>query len=395
MALTNTLEELTIQEIEQLAVSVLLENLGIAILGAELVLPFAFPIFGFVAIGFAIADLVSLFGGGKSVTVDTNNVIRAYNMSAYQPLHSLAADLSEMLKNGAPISDSRPQIQAQFGQLKVGTVESIQALVGAQQGENGDGFWQLFNMIELTWRFAGQYNLVFNTVKAIDAFTIGLSQLEQQTTTPPPPPPPPQPPQTFPGGNIPGGTPGQVNAGSQAPCPPYTAIPRCLPAPPGTDYSTDEIGNLALVLSYWMQIFAIYLANIYEKIGSGSGSGNGGSSNSDPVTCTQLTGLIDNLIAAIQAINISIPPTGPTPEPPPAPDLTPIVTALEQIAAALGNPNGDVAAQVKRIADVMVSDDARGRAVIEYWNGLGLVDPNLAQILLGQSLSSPAPVSSP
>ena len=59
-------------------------------------------------------------------TEDTQEVINAYNESAYWPLHALASDLAIALKNGAPISDSRQAIQAQFSAWKLGTIQSIQ-----------------------------------------------------------------------------------------------------------------------------------------------------------------------------------------------------------------------------------------------------------------------------
>ena len=285
-------------------------------------------------------------------------------MSAYWPLHTLAADLSEMLKNGAPISDSRPEIQAQFGQLKQGTVQSIQSLAGAQPGPSGDGYWQIFNLIELSWQYAGDYNSVLKVVEGIDKFTIGLTQLELQNVQPPPAPP-----------NVPPGP-------TAPPCPPFQALPDCLPQPGAPDQALDEIGQGFDGVAYWLQIIAIYLMNIFQK-GAGAGTGNGG--NADPVTCTQLTALFDKLEAAIGSINISIPAPPPLPEPPAPVDLTAIDEDLKAIVAALDNPNDAIAAQLKRIADVIVAEDAAVKAAITYWNGLGFGDANLNQLLVGQS----------
>lgn len=328
---TNTQSLISLQTLEQTAIETIAEQLGIALTIGDSIIPLA----PFIWLAFTIEDLVQAFGGGRPKDQDTVAVIQAYNFSAYWPLHALASNLTIALKNGAPISDSRPEIQSQFSAWKLGTIQSIQQVAGLAPGESSPGFWQLHALINTSWEYskAGE-PAVLKIVQAIDCFTEVLAQIAQQTGNPQPPPPPqPLPPLKLPGGDIPGGTPGQVNAGDPAPCPPYTAIATCLPTPPGTDFNTDEIGNLSLVLSYWMQIFAIYLANIFEKIGSGSGSGNGGSSNSDPVTCTQLTGLINNLIAAIGAINVNIPPGTPT-------DLTPIVQALEAINTALTTAPG-------------------------------------------------------
>ena len=302
--LTNILTQVTQEQLENLAITDLETELGIQLISF---LETPLPVWPFIALGYAIYDILTLFSGGKPVTVDTDNVIQAYNVSAYPPLRLLAADLTEMLRNGAPISDSRPAIQAQFGTLKQGTVESLQSLAGAQPGASGDGYWQFFNLIQLTWQYAGNYTLVLNIVKAIDQFTIGLSQLEQQNNpTPPPPPPPPivitppLPTQTAP------------------PCPPFQAIPDCLPQPSAPDPALDEIGQGFSGVAYWMQILAIYVMNIFEK-GASAGTGSGG--NPDPVTCAQLTGLFAKLIAAIPEVNVNIPPSA-------APDLTPLVNAI-------------------------------------------------------------------
>lgn len=309
--LTNILTQVDQVQLENLAISALETELGIQLISF---LETPLPVWPFLALGYAIYDIFTLFGGGKPVTVDTDNVIKAYNMSAYEPLHALAADLQEMLKNGAPISDSRPDIQAQFGALKQGTVESLQQQAGAQQGPSGDGYWQFFNLIQLTWEYAGNYTVVFQLVKAIDQFTIGLSQLEQQTTG------------TGSRGTGSGGGGGSGGgAGTQAPCPPFTELPDCLPQPGTVDPALDEVGQGFAGLAYWLQIIAIYAMNLFQKSGA-QAVPNG--TTTDPVTCAQLTGLFNRLITAIGGINVSVPPGTP-------PDLTPLVTALEAIGTAL------------------------------------------------------------
>lgn len=304
--------------------------------------------------------LLGLFSG-KPKFEDTENVIAAYNQSAYWPLHALASDLSIAVKNGAPISDSNPAIQKQFGVWKQGTVTSIQTFAGGEAGAGQPGYWTIFALIEQSWKASGQgEQAVLQYVKALDALTQVLAQENGQTQPPPSVPPSP------PGPTAP-------------PCPPFQAMPTCLPQPGAPDQDLDEIGQGFAGVAYWLEIIAIWLMNLYEK---GIGGGGPVGAPADPVTCTQLTGLFKQLTDAIAAINISIPPPPPLPEPPPQIDLSAIDADLQAIAAALKNPSDDVAAQLKRIADVIVSDDARGQAVIEYWNGLGLVDQSLAQLLL-------------
>jgi hypothetical protein len=355
--LTNNVVSYTESSLQQAAIADLVDELG-----AELLIyaETPIPLWPFVALGEAIYDILSFFGGGKPVTVDTNNVIRAYNMSAYWPLHTLAADLSEMLKNGAPISDSRPEIQAQFGQLKQGTVQSIQSLAGAQPGPSGDGYWQIFNLIELSWQYAGDYNSVLKVVEGIDKFTIGLTQLELQNVQPPPAPP-----------NVPPGP-------TAPPCPPFQALPDCLPQPSAPDLNLDEMGNGFAGVAYWLQVIAIYLMNIFQK-GAGAGTGNGG--NADPVTCTQLTGLFGQLEAAISAINISIPAPPPLPEPPAQVDLTAIDADLKNLQTTLADMQKCVCDGVNGTSATAAAIQAKWLELVQLNVNEGLIDAETAQIV--------------
>ena len=154
----------------------------IAQIGAALLLADvpAIPLLPLISLGFAIYEIAGLFSG-RPKNQDTDNVIGAYNDSAYWPLHALAADLAEMLKNGAPISDSRSQIQAQFSQLKQGTIESIQGYAGWPPGASSPGYWQLQRFIDASWALSGQGQpAVLNAVKAMDRFTEILACLKQQ-----------------------------------------------------------------------------------------------------------------------------------------------------------------------------------------------------------------------
>jgi len=153
------------------------------------------PVLGFVSLALDVATIVGMFSGRPQME-DTNNVIWAYNMSAYWPLHALATDLKIAEKNGAPISDSNPAIQAQFSAWKQGTIISIQQVAGWQGGPSDPGYWQLQRLINYSWsQSGGGQQAVLNVVRVIDRFTQILACLkQQQTTIPPPGPPPPGPP---------------------------------------------------------------------------------------------------------------------------------------------------------------------------------------------------------
>jgi hypothetical protein len=263
-------------------------------------------------LGISPLDILESLFSGKPQLEDTDNVIAAYNQSAYWPLHALASDLQIAANNGAPISDSRAAIQAQFGVWKQGTVTSIQTFAGGQAGPGQPGYWTIFALIEQSWKASGQgEQAVLQYVKALDALTQVLAQENGQTTPPPSVPPP---------------TPAPV----APPCPPFTAFPDCLPQPGAPDQALDEVGQGFAGLAYWLQILAIYAMNLFQKGGAQSVP-NG--TTTDPVTCTQLTGLFNQLITAIGTISVNVPPGT-------APDLAPLVTALEAIANVLTTAPG-------------------------------------------------------
>ncbi|MGA8295913.1 MAG: hypothetical protein WB770_02600 [Acidimicrobiales bacterium] len=354
--LTNNTQFITTAELAQEAAADLAYELGIALTVGDTIIPLA----PFIWAAVAIQEILGLFGGGRPVTQDTDNVIWAYNMSAYEPLHALASDLQEMLKNGAPISDSRPAIQAQFSQLKQGTIESIQQQAGLTPGAGSPGYWQLQQLINTSWAYsANGQQAVLQVVKAIDCFTETLAQIAQSQTT---------------GGG--GGSSGGISP-TQGPCPPFTELPDCLPQPGAPDQALDEVGQGFAGLAYWLQILAIYAMNLFQKGGAQSVP-NG--TTTDPVTCTQLTGLFDQLITAIGAIQITFPLAPPTPPVPPTIDLTAIDEDLKAIASALSSGGDTAAAEVKRLADSNDAADALSKSMIEYWTGLGIGDPNVAQL---------------
>ena len=164
--------------------------------------------------------------------------------------------------------------------------------------------------------------------------------------TKPPPPPPPPPPSQKP-----------------LPCPPYSAIPDCLPQPPGANPDLDEVGQGAAAAAYWLMIVALYLGNLYEKL-SGAPASDG--SNPDPVTCGQLSALFGQLRQAIESIQVKIPQPlaidlGPL-DSTIASGLAAIVKAIESRPVAAADPN------IKRIADSLNGfppDDPNAKAKLK------------------------------
>jgi hypothetical protein len=311
-------------------------------------------------LGISPLDILLGLFAGKPKFADTNAVIAAYNKSAYWPLHALASDLQIAANNGAPISDSRPAIQAQFGVWKQGTVTSIQTFAGGQAGATDPGYWTIFALIEDSWKASGDgEGAVLQYVKALDALTQVLAQENGQTQQPPSVPPSP-----------PGPTAG--------PCPPFQTLPDCLPQPGGVDHDLDEIGNGFAGIAYWLQVIAIYLMNIFQK-GAGAGTGNGG--NADPVTCTQLTGLFDKLTAAIGSISITIPPPPPIPQPLGPVDLTAIDADLKNLQTTLATFEKCVCDALNIPNTTADNLEAKWRALVQADIDAGFINATDAQIL--------------
>jgi len=332
-------------------------------------------------LGISPLDILESLFSGRPKFEDTDSVIAAYNQSAYWPLHALASDLQIAAKNGAPISDSNPAIQKQFGVWKQGTVTSIQTFAGGEAGPGQPGYWTIFALIEDSWKASQDgEQAVLQYVKALDALTQVLAQQNQKPPPPPVVPPPPGPPQPVPGPLPTGG------GGGQPTCPPYTELPDCLQAPGAVDQSLDEVGQGFAGVAYWLQILTIYVMNIFQAGAGGMLPQPPGtpvpnpSPAADPVTCTQLTGLFDQLITAIGAITITVPPPPPPPGPPPPIDLTAIDADLKAIAAALSSGGDTATAEIKRLADSNDAADALGLAVAQHWATIYPGDPGTTQL---------------
>ena len=361
-SLTDTFTQLTVQEAEEIALDTLLSNLGFWLALTE----GATPLWPFIAIGFAIFDIVNAFGSGRPKDQDTNNVIWAYHMSAYYPLQALGSDLAIALKNGAPISDSRPQIQAQFSAWKQGTIQSIQALANQTPGPSGSGYWQLQQLINLSWVFSRQgQQAVLNIVKAIDKFTEGLSQLSSQTTTPPP--------------NGSGGTGGGGTGGGGtgvAPCDSSNmdqdeildlcqALQSAIANIKTGTATTPGSGDCCAAVVNAITSIAGQLAIIAASIGSGSNVG-------PPIDLTPIVTALAQLVAAVSAI-----------APGPTVDLAPLVAAVNDVAAAIASgPATDVSGIVTQLQSANTMNDVP-QPIIDSLATLGLVSAADAQMAGG------------
>lgn len=356
--LKNTQTFLSTQQLLTYSLSELAVELGFALIADGGVFV---PVAPFIWLALSLPDIIQAFSG-RPKDQDTNSVIWAYHMSAYWPLQSLGDDLAIALKNGAPISDSRPAIQAQFSAWKLGTIESIQQLAGWPPGPGSPGFWQLQQLINTSWVYSkGGNQAVLQIVKAIDCFTEVLAQMPKPQ--PPPPPPPP-----GGGGGGGGGGAGQCDSGNP---------------------DNDEILDLC-------QALQSAIANI-----SVSGGGGGVSDQ----CCTNVVNAIRHCARQLTVIAtaLSNPPT-----PPPPPDLTPIVTALGELVAAVGaiapgppvdlTPLVDAVNQVATAISSAPGTDVSGvvdqlkqanammdvpQAIIDAVARIGLVNPADAQLAGG------------
>lgn len=247
--------------------------------------------------GLSPLDVILGLFSGKPKFDDTLAVIAAYNQSAYWPLHALAADMQIWVKNGAPISDSNPAVQATFGAAKQGTVTSIQQLAGEQPGPNSPGYWTIFALIQKSWELSGYgEQSVLQAVKALDALTQVLSQLNKPAPTPPPPTPvpPPQP----------------------------TPAPTLVPCDSG-DFNQDEILDLCHAVNSSLRAILAALSKLPQ------GTPGGGQNDCCTAVVTALMALAQQLTTIAAAL--TFPRTTPV-----TLDFSPLVDALGGLVTAVG-----------------------------------------------------------
>jgi hypothetical protein len=313
-----------------------------------------------------LAYILSLFSG-RPKDQDTNAVIGAYNMSAYWPLHALSTNLATALRNGAPISDSRPAIQAQFGEWKQGTIESIQSFAGETPGPSSSGYWTLNALIDKSWAAssAGQ-GAVLQYVKAIDVLTQILSEQVQGAKTPV---------ATQTGG---GGS--DTNGGSVS-----TGVGQC----DSGDIDQDEVldlcqalrGSIGAVLSTIKAIEPVdnsacctgLIAAIHRcasQLTVIAAALANAESAEKPIDLTPIVTVLDQLVAAVSAAAGGAPV-----------NLDPLTAAVNSVAAALQNPDDQVAYQLKRLADQNDAANALGKALVAHWAELVPGDPGTIQLL--------------
>jgi hypothetical protein len=321
------------------------------------------PILPIVSLGFAIYEIADLFGSGRPKFQDTNDIIAAYEKSKYWPLHALASDMRIWVKNGAPISDSNPAVQATFSAAKLGTIESIQQLAGWQAGESSPGFWQLQRLINQSW-VASKLGepTVLKVVQAIDRYAEILACLKTQATLATPQPPP--------GG---GGGGGGGRGGGFSPCDSgnpnqdeildmCNALQGALANLSSGSGSQDECCSLMLLvlrnIKNWVKAIAIAAAN-YPP----------------PAPPPDLSGIVNELaqiVAAVQAIQ-SAPPV----------DLAPLVNAVNQVAAAIsGAPGIDVSGIVQQLAAIVREGDVK-QPILDSLVAAGYMTGEDAQVLQG------------
>lgn len=315
-------------------------------------------------LGISPLDLILGLFSGKPKLEDTDTLIAGYAASQYWPLQALGANLAIAARNGAPISDSNPAIQAQFGVWKQGTVTSIQTLAGVQVGQNGPGYWTIFHLIEQTWAASGEgINNVLTLVRTLDALTKVL--MDQKPVLPPPTPPP-------------------------APIFP-NVWPFPIPAPcfPAVDPNGDELTQGFACLAENGATLAYLAWLIYQLLTAMN------SPPPPPVVPPIVppppvidTKCCDEVVAAINAEATAVASAGDAVAKAIASvsgaapvDLTAIVDALDNLATKTGDLETCLCAWLQQDRADGVATLAKQKQVTQYWQSLGLVDGPLAQIL--------------
>ncbi len=264
-------------------------------------------------LGISPLDLLLSLFSGKPKNEDSDAVIAAYEQSAYWPLRVLGNNLAIAVKNGAPISDSRPAIQAQFGTWKQGTIRSIQGFAGLPPGPGSPGYWTLAQLINQSWAASGDgVDSVLRYVRAIDAITVQLSRIAQGATPPPSTPPPTVPPI------------GGAGGGQKPQTPPPPPAPT-MPGDPCSGVSTesDEILDSCRATQHALQQIITLLTP----------ETTAGQPKSVDPCCTAVVAAIAAVTTQLSAIatSLAFPPAAGG-----AVDLTAITAALTALVKAVG-----------------------------------------------------------
>ena len=193
----------------------------------------------------------------------------------------------------------------------------------------------------------------------------------------------------------------QKGTGNQ---PPPNMPQPCIPS--AQDGQGDELTDGLACASQNLAVIAAWMPYLWGQLGSGTTGTGGGGGTTDPVTCTQLTGLLDATNGALAAIATAIATAGAgggTPI-----DLAPIVKELTVLAAAaqsypplakaigdalnnnlaaiasaiLTAPGTDVSSIAKPLAAIAPSRQVMP-AVVEAWLAEGLIDGSMSQLING------------
>jgi len=258
-----------------------------------------------VALELALIDWLIDFFSGKPLMEDTMTVAQRF-MSGGNPASWVCGALimRNASQNGIAISSSDPGDQAILGDIRAQAME----IIIAQEPTNiapltPQEYAKL--LVDTVWTSANQPHFVLPDYLKTD----------------------PQ------GGTSPGGGGGGGGGGGTPGCPPFSIPPPCLGTLPEIGQG-DELGTLQQ-LTYYQQVMAVYLMNIYEVV-QGWQPGSGSGTQADPVTCTQLTGLVTSLLEALTLIAQAISALGQG-SAPGAIDWTPLIAELDKL---FGLPTG-------------------------------------------------------
>jgi hypothetical protein len=328
-----------------------------------------------IALQLAGIDPLSLLLGafsGRPKFEDTYALIAGLNQSAYWPLHALASDLSIAAKNGAPISDSNPAIQTTFAQWKRGAVLSMQGVGQQFQGETGQGFWTLFNLLLKAWEYSKDgVDGVLRFVHAMDTI---VTELAKQPDLNPYPTPQPGP---LPGPNLPTW--------------PWGPLPA--PCFPPVDPNDDELGQGLACLAENGATLAYIAWQIYQLLLNPPAAAApppapippppvGGPPPTDTQCC-------DNIVAAINAEATAVATAGDAVAKAIASasgaapvDLTALIVELKGLNQNIGALEQCVCQWLGKEGARNDAANALGAAIAAHWATLFPGDPGTTQLVL-------------
>jgi hypothetical protein len=306
--------------------------------------------------------IISAFDG-KPKLEDTELAALRLQSSPWWPLRALGNNLQIWVRNGVPLSTGIAADRQELSQWIQGTIDSIEPIVFNRFNPYSldHAIW-----LAMTSQFGDQ---------AIRQLNDEIANQHALGPLPAVPPQPGQPPPTPSGVGVHLSRDGDELADYGDTIIFQNSLLYDLLTQIGKELGSSQVGQCCAHIVTAIGVITNELTAIAKAIaGSGSAAELVGAIEAIATAINVSTGFVKQLADCLCALQQNLSTAGV--------DLTPLVDAVNKLAAVIQNMPADVAAQVKRLADGNDVAEAKVKAAIQYWRSLGIGDPAVNQIVL-------------